>query len=67
MFDFMNIWEIVNDLLDRYEIDDIGVALETPAFLEELEIAENKYQQMLLEAIMDDIKNVLTSDRLELE
>ena len=57
MFDFINVWELINDLLDKYEINEFDDALNNPDFLDDLNSLEEAYRKMVIDSVLDEIRN----------
>ena len=47
MIDFIYIWDLVNDLFDKYEVTEVADALDNDAFVEELEVLELSFGELL--------------------
>lgn len=45
--DFIYVWEIVNELFDKYEINSVDEAINNTELLEELEATERAFLEML--------------------
>lgn len=58
MIDFINIWELINDLLDKHEITNFDDALDNDAFLDDINTLENAYSKMVINGVLTEIRDI---------